>query len=56
MFFEFNTSRGGNLTKEELLNAFWRNGFQNVTSFQIDQLFSYLDGDGSGTLDFIEFF
>ena len=56
LFFQLNTTRDGALTKDQLLEAFWSNGFNEIGNLEIDKLYAYCDDDGEGTLSFEEFF
>lgn len=39
----------------ELLQAFWQNGYKQMTSYELDKIYAGLDEDNSGLLSFEEF-
>jgi Ca2+-binding EF-hand superfamily protein len=54
-FFALNTSFTGDLSRHELITAYWNNGYKSMTEYELDGIFSTLDDDGSGLLSFNEF-
>ena len=56
VFNQINTKRDGQLTKQQIMKAFEKNRYKNVSELEIDKLFASCDDDGGGTLSFDEFF
>ena len=54
-FFEMNYSMTGNLTREELINNFWKHGYTSITYYEIDTILACVDEDNSGQINFSEF-
>ena len=55
VFFYMNTSYTGNLTRVEILQAFWNFGYSEVGFYEVDMVFSLIDEDSSGMISFNEF-
>ena len=55
VFFFINTSYTGNLTRVEILQAFWDFGYTEVGFYDIDMIFALIDEDSSGEISFNEF-
>lgn len=56
LFVHFNSSRTGHMDRLELLEIYNKYGFKNFTIYDLDRLFSKVDHDKSGYLEFEEFF
>lgn len=54
-FFEMNYSMTGNLTRQELMENFWKHGWSEMTFYQIDIILACVDEDNSGQINFEEF-
>jgi Ca2+-binding EF-hand superfamily protein len=54
-FFAMNTSFTGDLSRKELLEAFWKYGHKEMDAWKLDNIFAQLDDDNSGLLSFNEF-
>ena len=54
-FFAINTSFTGDMSRIELLEAFWNNGYKEMDIYKLDGIFALLDDDNSGLLSFAEF-
>jgi len=54
-FFALNTSFTGDLSRQEMLEAFWKNGYKRFTVYELDKIYAGLDTDNSGLLSFSEF-
>lgn len=55
MFFLINKSMTGGIDRREILEEFWFWGIKDISMYDVDQLFSLLDGSNSGTINFWEF-
>ena len=55
IFFALNTSFTGDLSRQEMLEAFWKNGYKRMTQYELDKIYAGLDDDNSGYLSFSEF-
>ena len=55
IYFHFNQSANGKLTKREMLNSFWEYGMSQVKKKQVDDVFALIDVDGSGNIEYGEF-
>lgn len=54
-FFAINVSFTGDLSRTEMLEAFWNNGYKEMDVYTLDGIFAQLDDDNSGLLSFSEF-
>ena len=54
-FFALNVSCTGLLTRQELMNAFWANGYEEMSYFELDNILAKIDLDNSGKINFSEF-
>ena len=54
-FFALNTSFTGDLSRQEMLEAYWNNGYKQMSNYELDKIYSGLDDDNSGLLSFSEF-
>jgi len=55
IFFHLNYSYTGQLTRDELLTGFWKNGYKDMNYFTIDTILCQIDADNSGQVSFDEF-
>jgi Ca2+-binding EF-hand superfamily protein len=54
-FFLLNVSRTGLLTRQELMDSFWTNGWPDLTYYELDVILAKVDKDNSGKVCFGEF-
>lgn len=47
-FFEMNYNMTGNLTRDELIQNFWKHGWRDMTYYEIDIILACVDEDNSG--------
>ena len=54
-FYLLNRDSDGQLKVEEMRYAFYNNGFNLIKEEEINAIFSQIDVDGQGTVDYPEF-
>lgn len=55
IYYSLNRSCNGMLTRNELLQAYWSNGFAWISEIELDKILSFVDQDGNGFVTFQEF-
>lgn len=55
IFFSMNKGADGNITRYDLLQTFKEYKFENITIYDVDMIFTFIDRDGSGLISFSEF-
>ena len=54
-FFALNKCASGKMTRQELIEAFWENGYKDMTYYEIDNILAMVDQDKTGNVTFDEF-
>jgi Ca2+-binding EF-hand superfamily protein len=54
-FFALNRSCTGLMTRQELMDSFWNNGYPDMSYFELDNILAKVDLDNSGKISFQEF-
>ena len=54
-FFMLNTSSSGSLTRQELIDGFYKYKMWDMTFKMLDEIMTLVDSDNSGTIGFEEF-
>lgn len=55
LFFLMNKDSSGEINSQELYQNFQEQGFKNVSKDLVDEIFTYVDYDGEGSVDYNEF-
>ena len=51
-FFALNRSNTGEMTRDELIQAYWENGYKDMNYYEIDKILAKVDLKNSGTINF----
>ena len=54
-FFALNKSCSGEMSRDELIQAFWENGYKDMSYYEIDSILALVDYRKSGTVNFEDF-
>ena len=54
-FFALNKCASGKLTRQELIEAYWEFGYEDMSYYEIDNILAMVDQDKSGSVKFNEF-
>jgi Ca2+-binding EF-hand superfamily protein len=54
-FFALNKSNSGEMSRDELIQAYWDNGYKDMSYYEIDKILALVDYRKSGTVNFEDY-